>query len=230
MTRVFENFTSQRLEKLPPWQYKVSLVFLIVGSISVFLGVLGASTNSLMALFNVSFKQSWEFAGVVGGIGAYLLLASIPFSTPRVKDKTLKIAEKGGLIILLAILLFVFQFPENWNIYQWDTIALVAVVYIAGLSITLISSLNAVIGFEVRKTPGGEVVMQVESNRDSVTVDIQESTLRDDPHYALKGAVEDLNGISKGSVGGIGFIGNRPDEFVETQTNRPDRQSVSSDD
>lgn len=230
MTSLFETFTSQRLEKLPRWRYDLSLVCLVLGTVGVLFGVIAASTNIWMILFNLSVEQSWEAAGVTGGVGAFLLLASVPYSTPRVKDQILNMVEIGSGFIFIGTALFIYQYPANWNIYSWETIALVSVFYLLGLGITLSAALRAVIGFEVRKQPGGEVKMKVESDGDSLTAEVQESTLRDEPHYALKEAVTDLEDVEIKGGGGIGLIGGRPDEFVDTQTNRPKKKRVGRSD
>lgn len=230
MTSLFETFTSQRLEKLPRWRYNLSLACLVLGTVGVLFGVIAASTNIWMVVFDINFEQSWEAAGVTGGVGAFLLLSSIPYSTPRVKDQVLNMVEIGGLFVAIGTVVFVYQYPENWNIFAWDTIALVSVFYLIGLGVTLSAALRAVIGFEVRKTPGGEVKMKVESDGDSVTAELEESTLRDDPHFAVKSAVEDLDDISIEGGGGIGYLGGRPDNFVDTQTNRPDKNPAAHSD
>lgn len=230
MTSLFETFTSQRLEKLPTWRYNLSLACLVLGTVGVIFGVIAASTNIWMMVFDINFEQSWEAAGVTGGVGAFLLLASIPYSTPRVKDDVLNMVEAGGAFVAIGTVVFVYQYPANWNIFAWDTIALVSLLYSIGLGVTLSAALRAVIGFEVRKTPGGEVKMEVESDGDKVTAELKESTLRDEPHYAVKNAVEDLDDIKLEGGGGIGYLGGRPDEFVDTQTNRPDKKKSHSDD
>lgn len=230
MTGLFETFTSQRLEKLPRWRYNLSLACLLLGTVGVLFGVIAASTNIWMMVFDINFEQSWETAGVTGGIGAFLLLSSIPYSTPRVKNQVLNMVEVGGLFVAIGTVVFVYQYPANWNIFAWDTIALVSVLYLIGLGVTLSAALRAVIGFEVRKTPGGEVKMKVESDGDTVTAEVEESTLRDEPHFAVKNVVEELDDVRIEGGGGIGYLGGRPDNFVDTQTNRPDKTASHSDD
>jgi len=221
MTSLFRAFRSKRLEKLPTWQYYLSLACLVLGSIGVVTGVLAASTNLWMMIFGIGFEQSWEAAGVLGTIGGFLILASIPYSTPRVKNAVLTRVEIGAVFVFVGTVIFVYQYPQNWNIFQWDTIALVCFIHLIGLAITLSAALNAVIGFEVRKTPGGEVKMHVESDGEQITAEIEESTLRDKPHYALEQAVDKLDNLEV-QAGGVGLLGGLPTEYYETQTNRPE--------
>jgi len=230
MTSLFETFTSQRLEKLPRWRYNLSLACLVIGSIGAVVSVIAASTNILMMIFGITFEQSWEVAGVLGGLGTFLLLSSIPYSTPRVKDEVLTMVEYGSIFVSIGTLLFVYQYPQNWNIFTWETIALVLLLYLVGLGITLSAALRAVIGFEVRKTPGGEIKLSVESDGDEITTQVQESTLQDETHYMVKDAIDNLEDVETNTNGSIGLIGGRPDEFVDTQTNRPDKKSVVNDD
>lgn len=219
MTSVSDIIDTQRLKGVPEWRILLSVLCLVLGAIGVLFGVLGASTNVMMMLFDWSVEQSWEVAGVAGGIGAFLLLASIPYATPRVNNEVLTMVEIGAGVVALAVGIFMYQYPANWNIFQWTTIALVSIIYLIGIGLSLGAALKAVIGFKVRQSPGGKVRMIVEQNDGEIEeVELAESTLRDEPHYAIKSAVEDM-----GSVGGVGLIGGRPDEYYETQTNRPDK-------
>lgn len=225
MASVSDIIDTQRLKGIPEWRIYLSAFCVLFGAVGVIFGVLGASTNILMMMFGWSVEQSWQTAGVFGGAGAFLLLASIPYATPRVSDTSLTMIEVGALFTGLAIAIFMYQYPENWNIFQWETIALVSIVYLIGIGFSLGSALKAVIGFKVRQSPGGKVRMIVEGEDGEIEeIEVAESTLRDDPHYAIKSAVEDM-----GSVGGIGLIGGRPDEFYETQTNRPDKKHPGDD-
>lgn len=211
MPNLSDAYSSRGFQELPRWRAYLSVFCLVFGTLGVLFGFFGASTGLWMDVFNWSHYQSWEAAGITGGIGGYLVLASIPYATPRVDSIALTLVEVGAFVSCLAAVVFFIQYPENWNIFQWSTIALVSALYLIGLGIGVSAALKAVIGFKVRQEPGGEVKMVVESDGEEVETRVDESTLRDEAHYAVKDA-----------VGGVGLLGGRPDEYVETQTNRPD--------
>lgn len=216
------EFQDERLEKLPSWQYYMTMICVTLGLGLLLLGMILASTTIFIDMLSISVSTSWEIAGIIGPIGAVLLLSSIPYSTPRVKDSVLSRVEVSFGIVVIAVILFIIQFPQNWNINSFETIALVSFLHLIGFGVVVHACLSAVIGFELRQTEGGEVKIEVSGDNERVESYVTESTLRDDPHYTVVEAVDELSSVKKTSGGGIGLIGTLPTERYETQTNRKD--------
>lgn len=136
----------------------IAIALLLSGVGLLILGILAASTGLFTWLFGLSVYGSWRLAGVFGGLGLPLVIVGVFTVLPA--TKTQRIGAAAGLgLVMLGVLLFAFNFPNNWYGRETDRTFLVVSVYFLGSMLTLLYLFLAVANLQTpssRTTRGNQ--------------------------------------------------------------------------
>ena len=114
----------------------LAIALLTLGVGFMILGILAATTGLFTGLFGLSVYGSWKLAGVFGGLGLPLVIVGVFTVLPATDHQRLGAAAGLGLVIL-GVILFALNFPDNWYGDETDRTFLVVSVYFLGTMLTV---------------------------------------------------------------------------------------------
>lgn len=174
-------------------------VLLATGILAGFIGLVIGTTAILQVTFDASVHTSQLYAGILTGSGVLLALGGLLMSIPDKSDIEQKYGRIGILLCSLSLVVFYIQFPENWDMYELSTIALITFLYASGITLLFSITFHAVMNFRLK-------------SKEQFTV-----THR----YDGEGEQDDDSTNSESNQsGGIGVIGGLPNEARETYGDR----------
>lgn len=173
----------------------------VVGVIMSIGAIVAASTEVLVQMFELNVAETWEIAGILGGVGVPLIFTGVFVVLPS--SPKLRVTGASGLAIaFIGTYLFSQNFPLQWYGDTVNNAPLVLAVYAMGFGLTFWCLFSAVVGFKTRNRPGGTVSLKMVIQGRERVVEVS----RDDFEKGLTGS------------GGVGILGNPSTEYVETQT------------
>lgn len=181
---------------------KIGYLLMVLGGLLSFIGVAVGTTSLLQVLFDSTFDQIQLFGGVFTGTGVVMLIGGMLYSVPDKSDVETKLGAVGVAFTVFSIIWFTLQFPENWNIYDLSTVALVGFTYASGMTLLLIITFHAVVNYRLKSTERFTVTHRFEETHTSKTSSNQVENSQPEQ--------------STPNGGGIGLIGNLPSESRET--------------
>ncbi|MFC4438713.1 MULTISPECIES: DUF7139 domain-containing protein [Natrialbaceae] len=137
-------------------------------------------------------------AGALAGVGVPAALVGVFLVLPASR----RVRAAGAIsasLCLLGVVLFWEAYPHHWRGHGADLTLEVSTIYLLGLFIAVWCLFVAVVNFKTRNDPGGMLEMNVTRHNQTI-VEVDESS-------------------TAGGLGGVGFLGEKPDGNVETQTN-----------
>lgn len=165
----------------------------------VLIAIVLAATE-VLSVVGIDRFQTRRIAGVLGGLGIPAVFVGV-FSVMPANQRVRAAAVIGASVSVLGVALFWSFYPYEWVGAGGDHRTLeVVTVYFLGLLTTTWCLFVGIANFKVRNDPGGTVSLEITKEGITRVVEVESDALQ-------------------GGRGGIGFLGNRPDGEVETQTN-----------
>ena len=209
MTSLSETYGGRGRSEVDPRRLSIGVGLFVAGTLLLVVGLLTAAEVLFSGRFSSGVAR--RYGGILGGIGVPIIMLGIMAVLPA--DRNTRIAAVAGAAIMaLGVALFAHAYPHQWvggpSPELTDLTLPTAGVYLLGAATTLWCLFVGIANFKTRNDPGGTVTMEVTHKGETRVIEVER---------------DQLDGL-----GGIGFLGGTPDGEVETQTNRPDRNSRSS--
>jgi hypothetical protein len=180
-----------------------SLTHLYAGTMLFIIGLLAVIVATVLStidpVFSLSINQQWTISGVLAGVGLPTTFVGVLVLFPSPSKRATR-AFVGVAVSLIAVLLFVYAFPNAWYGDTPNYSVYVIGLYLIGSSLTFSQVFLNVADFKERNDPVGTVELEVVREGKTEVVEVEESAVRE---YDSS----------------LGFIGNQPRDYVETQTN-----------
>ena len=147
-----------------------------VGGLLAIAGVIVGTTGLLGSL-----TASWEWAGILAGVGVPAAILGI-FAVLPSGRRTRVAAVIGAALSLLGVALFVHAYPCQWigtNCLEGRTLLTlpVALLYSAGIITTLWCLFTGIVNFESRNSPGGTARVEVTTQGETKVIEVPTSEL-----------------------------------------------------
>ena len=128
-----------------------------------------------------SLTASWEWAGVLAGLGVPAAILGI-FSVLPSGRRTRAAAVIGAALSILGVALFAHAYPCQWvgtNCLDGRTLLTlpVALLYAAGIITTLWCLFTGIVNFESRNNPGGTAHVEVTTQGETKVIEVPTSEL-----------------------------------------------------
>jgi hypothetical protein len=140
----------------------IGTAILVSGLVIAFLGLVVGTTAVLQQLFDSSVETSQWWAGVLGGIGFSTVFFGFTTSIPNKSMYEFKLSLVGLAFSYLGVVIYAFQFPQNWDMYQASTIFLTTLVYAVGIGMLLVTSFHVLVNFRLKNSQNLTVTTKVE--------------------------------------------------------------------
>jgi hypothetical protein len=204
------------------------------GALLVVLGILIATTG-LQSVVGLEWWEAREVAGVLAGVGVPAVFVGV-FTVLPASERVRAAAAIGAGIAMLGVALFSYAYPKDWAGYGANHTAPVVAIYFFGVLVTIWCLFVAVANFKTRNDPGGTVTLELTREGEVRTVEVEKGELEDfenlDDLRALQTDLADANSGESGGatasntgLGGVAFVGDKPDGETPTQTNHPGGRS-----
>lgn len=176
-----------------PGRNSTGFILMGAGVFLVFAGVILGTTPALQYVSDQSVHTSQSLSGILGGFGATAVIAGMLHSIP---DKSI-IENRVGLLGIglctIGVVWFGLHFPDNWNIYRFNTVAVVGFSYAVGMLTLLGITFHAVVNHRMKSTERFTITHRFESDQRT------EPQRSPEPQQTQQ---QDTKG------GGVGVIGN----------------------
>lgn len=203
MTSLSETYNGGPLGAIWDWRQLIVAVSLFTaGAIMLVVGIVAATTEVFVSLADITITQSWEYAGILAGLGGPMVMMGIYGVLPASRRQRFG-AIIGFSIVAVGVLMFYMYFPHQWHGDPTDYTLRVVAVYFLGTIITMSYLFSAVANFKERNNPGGTVTLRLEVDGETQEVEVSRDQLDE-------------------SGGSVGLLGGTPNNHVETQTAKLD--------
>ncbi|NHX35413.1 MULTISPECIES: DUF7139 domain-containing protein [Halolamina] len=128
-----------------------------------------------------SLTASWEWAGILAGLGVPAAILGI-FAVLPSGRRTRAAAVIGAALSILGVALFAHAYPCQWvgtNCLNGRTLLTlpVALLYAAGIITTLWCLFTGIVNFESRNSPGGTAHVEVTTQGETKVIEVPTSEL-----------------------------------------------------
>lgn len=154
-----------------------------------------------------SLTVSWEWAGILAGIGVPAAILGI-FTVLPSGRRTRVAAVIGAALSLLGVALFVHAYPCQWvgtNCLGDETLLTlpVALIYSAGIITTLWCLFTGIVNFESRNNPGGTARVEVTTQGETKVIEVPTSELsKFSSSMGVLGGTPDVEAPDRPGAGG----------------------------
>jgi len=216
MERVYERKGTGGISKFRQnggvFSFALGLLFLVSATL--------VGTTSLFFRFGLSIHDTQEIGGVLAALGLPIVFGSALLVSKNVLRKHVLSYAAGTFLTMVAIGVFVLQFPQNWTVNSWSSIPLISFLFLGGTSLNIYTVFWVIIRFKIRNSPGGTVDITIEENGRTRTVTVERSVIEQTSREKIKNIA---------SSGGVGLLGDTPDGNVKTQTNNSQSKTHESE-
>lgn len=133
------------------------------GVFLVFIGVVLGTTPALQYISDHSVHTSQTWSGVLGGLGTVAAIAGMLYSIPDKSAIENRVGLLGIGLCVLGVVWFGLHFPNNWNIYKFNTVAVVGFSYAFGMLALLGITFHAVVNHRMKSTERFTITHRFES-------------------------------------------------------------------
>lgn len=112
----------------------VSSFIIVLSFVGFVVGIFSTGTSGLYEFTGIEYLYIVKFGTVIVGLSVILLFTGIVSLLPHTREFT-SYWISGKVLSISGVLVFTFQYPESWSIFQLDTIFLTGVLYISGVSL-----------------------------------------------------------------------------------------------
>lgn len=177
------NMTSLSEVYKPDAEFQTSLRRLYAGlglfAVGGLLAIAGVIVGAITPFD--SLTASWEWAGILAGLGVPAAILGI-FSVLPSGRRTQAAAVIGAALSILGVALFVHAYPCQWvgtNCLNGRTLLTlpVALLYAAGIITTLWCLFTGIVNFESRNSPGGTAHVEVTTQGETKVIEVPTSEL-----------------------------------------------------
>ena len=167
MTSLSDSYGSE--PRNAPWtrrQLVAAVALFLLGASMIVVGVVAAVTDVFINMFDMVRSESWEVAGIAGGLGVPLLTAAV-FAVLPASGRQQLAAGMGIAFTVLGVLMFFIAFPSQWVGDSTSYALPTAGAYFLGGIVMLGAVFDAVASFRERNNPGGTVTLSLGSDSGS---------------------------------------------------------------
>ena len=199
----------------------VGTALVLAGALLAVFGVLVATSDLFGSLLGNTYTQR-EYGGIFGGLALPVALLGVFVVFPASRRIRAGAAISASICVL-GVALFWYAYPSHWDGYGQDLTLYVSGVYLLGVFAAVWCLFAAAVTFKTRNDPGGTLQMNVTHRKQTTVVEVDPSS---SSSSSSSGSDEGAGSRANSrSPSGIGVLGLTPDGEVETQTNRPTRDS-----
>lgn len=152
MTSLSDVHGNNNRDPTGPARNRLGFLVMGFGVLLTFLGMIIGTTPILQFLFDSTVNQSQELSGVIGGTGAFTIVAGMFHSVPDKSTLETRLGRGGILLCTFGVIWFTVQFPSSWNIYNLSSMAVVGFSYCAGIMLLLGITFHAVVNYRMKST------------------------------------------------------------------------------
>jgi hypothetical protein len=207
MTSLAEVYEGHVGEEATRRQLYAGAGLFLGGSLLLVVGIAFATTDALTGA-GVPAWQAWEMAGLLAGLGLPAAILGIFAVLPAGREVRAAAAVGAGITVL-GVGVFAHAFPAHWIGDSPNLAPLATGIYFLGTITTFWCLFTGVANFKTRNDPADTVQVELTRGGETHVVEVE----RDAIDGSL-GATTD-----GGDTGGVGVVGNVPDDHVATQTN-----------
>ncbi len=180
---VASNMTSLSEVYKPDAEFQTSLRRLYAGlglfAVGGLLAIAGVVVGAITPFD--SLTASWEWAGVLAGLGVPAAILGV-FSVLPSGRRTRAAAVIGAALSILGVALFAHAYPCQWvgtNCLDGRMLLTlpVALLYSAGIITTLWCLFTGIVNFESRNSPGGTAQVEVTTQGETKVIEVPTSEL-----------------------------------------------------
>lgn len=163
----------------------VAIGLFVSGVLFFLTSILAGTTEVFTGLFNISTTQSWEIAGVFGGIALPFLIVGV-FTIMPASHRQRAGAAVGLAIALVGVFLFYNAFPHQWHGDPTDHTFRVLATYFLGTITTIVYLFISIANFRQRNDPGGNVTLHLDIEGSKQSVSVSREQLTDEQEKQLQ--------------------------------------------
>lgn len=125
---------------------------LIIANFILFTGILFASTELFIQLFQISIDRSLQIGGILGGISVILFYISSKTLIDTIEQSYL-LTSVAILFMVSGIIHFSVNYPSTWQLSSWASIFTTSILFFTGFLIAVADTAHTYLGIRPEAPP-----------------------------------------------------------------------------